>query len=292
MADELFDHVYAAATAELARLIDAIAKASIDIRLEFPYRMGIVEGEENKYGEQQLKLDQWTNQYLCDRMIETNLVKAVYSEELVQPASGLPDAPYVVCMDPLDGSSNVKSNNTCGTIVSIYKREIGKGSEQVAALFKLYGPVTTLTYTVGKGTHQFIQQLKHEPQYVLSHENITLPKSGGVFGIGGKKKEFTPALTRFAEGLEARGLKLRYSGTMVADCNQVLHYGGLFAYPKPKLRLNYEAKPMAFILEQAGGSSTNGIQSLMEVVSDTPDARTPVFLGSKELISEIERLNR
>lgn len=292
MPDELLDHVYAASSAELARLIDAIAKASIDIRLEFPYRMGFADEGENKYGEQQLKLDQWTNQFLCDRMIETNLVKAVYSEELEKPLSGLPDAPYVVCMDPLDGSSNVRSNNTCGTIVSIYKNEIGKGSEQVAALFKLYGPVTTLTYTVGKGTHQFIQQLKHDVGFVLSHENIQLPKTGGVFGIGGKKNEFPPALQKFADGLEARGLKLRYSGTMVADCNQVLHYGGLFAYPKPKLRLNYEAKPMAFILEQAGGASTNGIQSLMEVVGDSPDARTPVFLGNAELIREIEKMNR
>lgn len=292
MTDELFEHVSAASNPELAKLIDAIAKASIDIRLEFPYRMGVLEGEENKYGEQQLKLDAWTNQFLCDRMIETNLVKAVYSEELEQPASGLPDAPYVVCMDPLDGSSNVKTNNTCGTIVSIYKNEIGKGADQVAALFKLYGPVTTLTYTVGKGTHQFIQQLKHDVGFVLSHENIQLPKSGGVFGIGGKKNEFPPSLAKFADGLEGRGLKLRYSGTMVADCNQVLHYGGLFAYPKPKLRLNYEAKPMAFLMEEAGGASTNGIKNLLDVVADSPDARTPVFLGSKNLIEEIEKMNR
>ncbi len=291
MPDELFDHVSADSNAELAKLIDAIAKASIDIRIEFPHRMGLSAGE-NKYGEQQLKLDEWTNRFLCDRMIETNLVKAVYSEELTQPESGLPDAPYVVCMDPLDGSSNVKSNNTCGTIVSIYKKSIGKGSEQVAALFKLYGPVTTLTYTVGKGTHQFIQQQKDGIRFVLSHENLLLPKEGGVYGIGGKKNEFSPALSKFVDGLEGRGYKLRYSGTMVADCNQVLHYGGLFAYPKPKLRLNYEAKPMAFILEQADGASTNGIQSLMDVVSDSADARTPVFLGSKNLIQEIEKMNR
>ncbi len=292
MPDELFDHVSSASNAELAKLIDAIAKASIDIRVEFPHRMGVLEGGENKYGEQQLKLDEWTNRFLCDRMIETNLVKAVYSEELTQAESGMPDAPYVVCMDPLDGSSNVKTNNTCGTIVSIYQNELGKGSDQVAALFKLYGPVTTLTYTVGKGTHQFIQQLKGDPQFVLSQEDVRLPDAGGVFGIGGKKSEFNPALGKFLEGLEGRGYKLRYSGTMVADCNQVLQYGGLFAYPKPKLRLNYEAKPMAFILEQAGGSSTNGIQSLMDVVSDSVDARTPVFLGSKNLISEIEKLSR
>jgi len=291
MPEELFDHVAADSNAELAKLIDAIAKASIDIRIEFPYRMGYSD-EENKYGEQQLKLDAWTNQYLCDCMTETNLVKSVYSEELEQPVSGMPDAPYVVCMDPLDGSSNVKTNNTCGTIVSIYKNEIGKGAEQVAALFKLYGPVTTLTYTVGKGTHQFIQQQKDGIRFALSHEKLQLPKDGGVFGIGGKKNEFNPALAKFVDGLEGRGYKLRYSGTMVADCNQVLHYGGLFAYPKPKLRLNYEAKPMAFVVEQAGGSSTNGIQSLMDVVSDSADARTPVFLGSKNLIQEIEKFNR
>ncbi len=292
MPEELSDHVAASSNAELAKLIDAIAKASIDIRIEFPYRMGVLEGGENKYGEQQLKLDEWTNRFLCDRMIETNLVKAVYSEELEQPESGLPDAPYVVCMDPLDGSSNVKSNNTCGTIVSIYRNEIGKGSEQVAALFKLYGPVTTLTYTVGKGVHQFIQQLKGEPQFVLSQEDIRLPEKGGVYGIGGKHSEFVPKLQTFVDGLEGRGYKLRYSGTMVADCNQVLQYGGIFAYPKPKLRLNYEAKPLAFLLEQAGGASTNGIQSLMDVLGDSADARTPVFLGSKSLIEEIEKMNR
>ncbi|MBI5226507.1 fructose-1,6-bisphosphatase [Candidatus Micrarchaeota archaeon] len=292
MPDQLLDHVAADANAELAKVIDAIAKASIDIRLEFPYRMGIVEGGENKYGEQQLKLDAWTNEFLCDRMIETNLVKAVYSEELEQPETGLPDAPYIICMDPLDGSSNVKSNNSCGTIVSIYKNELGRGSEQVAALFKLYGPVTTLAYTVGKGTHQFIQQLKHDIGFVISQENMTLSATGGIYGIGGKKEEWNPKLRTFVEGLEPRGYKLRYSGSMVGDVNQVLHYGGLFAYPKPKLRLNYEAKPMAFLIEQAGGASTNGVQSLMEVLGDSVDARTPVFLGNKDLIKEIEKMNR
>src|SRR3989338_798641 len=138
MPEELIDHIAADSNDELAKLMDAIAKASIDIRIEFPYRMGYSE-KSNKYGEQMLKLDAWTNQFLVDTLLGTHLVKAVYSEELEKPVSGLPDAPFVVCMDPLDGSSNVKTNNTCGTIVSVYKNEIGKGSEQVAALFKLYG---------------------------------------------------------------------------------------------------------------------------------------------------------
>ncbi len=290
MADEFFDHVSADSNAELAKLLDAVAKASIQIRLEFPHRLGYSE-ESNKYGEQMLKLDAWTNEFLCDTLLETSLVKEIHSEELAEPVPGLPDAPYVVCMDPLDGSSNVKTNNTCGTIVSVYKKKLGKGSEQVAALYKLYGPVTTLTYTVGKGVHEFIEQMKGEVSFLKSRENITLPKEGGVYGVGGKKSELEPKLRTFIDSLEGRGLKLRYSGTLVADFNQVLLYGGLFAYPKPKLRLAYEAKPLAFLSQQAGGSSTNGYKSLLEV-EDAVDARTPVFLGDSSLVKEIEKLNR
>lgn len=290
MPKEFHDHVAADSNDELAKLLDAISKASIDIRIEFPYRMGYSE-QSNKYGEQMLKLDAWTNQFLVDTLLSTNLVRAVYSEELEKPVFGLPDAPFVVCMDPLDGSSNVKTNNTCGTIVSVYKNQVGTGRDQVAALYKLYGPVTTLTYTVGKGVHEFIQQQKGETKFVLSRPKMRLPEDGGVYGIGGKFSEMPPSVQQFVTSLEGRGLKQRYSGTLVADVNQVMHYGGIFAYPKAKLRLAYEAKPMAFLMEQAGGSSTNGLKNLLDVV-DEVDARTPVFLGSKTLIKDVEKLNR
>ncbi|MBI4361247.1 fructose-1,6-bisphosphatase [Candidatus Micrarchaeota archaeon] len=287
---ELFDHIQKDSNEKLAKLLTAIAKTSIDFRIEFPHRLGFSEGE-NKYGEQQLKLDAWSNQYLVDRLNETGLVKKMYSEELDEPVSGMPNAPYVVCFDPLDGSSNIKSNNTCGTIVSIYENDLGKGSEQVAALYKLYGPVTSLTYTVGQGVHEFVlQQKTGEDHFVLSKENMKLPEPGKVYGIGGKKAEWTPKLRQWVDGLESKGLKLRYSGTLVADFNQVMHYGGLFAYPKAKLRLTYEAKPMALLIEQAGGSSTNGVKSILDVV-DEVDARTPLFLGNKNLIAEVEKLN-
>lgn len=288
---ELFDHVQKDSDDDLAKLIATIAKTSVDFRIEFPHRLGFSE-DSNKYGEQQLKLDAWSNQYLIDRLNETGLVRKMYSEELDEPVSGLPDAPYVVCFDPLDGSSNIKSNNTCGTIVSVYKNDVGKGSEQVAALYKLYGPVTSLTYTVGKGVHEFIlQQQSGEDHFVLSKENMKLPEPGKVYGFGGKKAEWRPPLQKWVDGLEGKGLKLRYSGTLVADFNQVMHYGGIFAYPQAKLRLTYEAKPMAFLIQQADGSSTNGIKNLLEVV-DEVDARTPLFLGNKHLIAEVENLNK
>ncbi|MBI5036168.1 fructose-1,6-bisphosphatase [Candidatus Micrarchaeota archaeon] len=288
MAEELFDHVEGAAGDGLARLLNAIANASIQIRIEMPHLMGFSDGS-NKYGEQILKLDEWTNKFLCDTLVETGLVRRIYSEELNAPVEGIPDAPYVVCIDPLDGSSNVKTNNTCGTIVGVYEKEVGKGSEQVAALYKLYGPVTTVTYSVGKGVHEFIKQRKGEVKFVLSKENMRLPEKAGVYGVGGKREEWPPKLREFVDSLEGRGMKLRYSGTLVADFNQVLHYGGLFAYPKAKLRLAYEAKPLAFLAKEAGGKASNGFKDILEVEDDV-DARTPLFLGNGKLIEEIEKL--
>ncbi len=287
---ELYAHIAKDSDDQLAKLVSAIAKTSVEFRIEFPHRLGFSE-DQNKYGEQQLKLDAWSNQYLVDRLNETGLVREMHSEELEKPVPGLPDAPFTVCFDPLDGSSNIKSNNTCGTIVSIYKGGIGPGREQVAALYKLYGPITSLTYTVGKGVHEFVlQNSEGHDRFVLSKENMKLPEPGKVYGFGGKKADWRPSLQKWVSGLEVKGLKLRYSGTLVADFNQVLHYGGIFAYPSAKLRLTYEAKPMAFLIEQAGGSSSNGFKNILDVV-DEVDARSPLFLGNKALIDEVNALD-
>lgn len=270
---------------ELGELLKAIARTSAEVRAEMPHRLGS-QNSTNKFGDSVQKLDEWTNQFLTRELFKTGLVKEIYSEE-APVAQGPENAPFVVAMDPLDGSGNVKTNNPCGTIYSIYRDRITTGKDQVAALYKLYGPVTTLVYSCGRGVHEFVKTRKGEPKFEVTRENIMLPEPGKVYGIGGKKSERNARLAAMLDSLEGRNMKTRYCGALVADFNQVLHNGGLFAYTSSKLRLNYEARPVAFIAEQAGGTSSDGKQSLLETTGDA-DSITPVYFGNKTLIREIE----
>lgn len=290
----------AGAEPELRRLVNSIAYIALDAQHQFPKYLRGTMGDRNKYGEAVAKLDEWVNGYLCDNLVKTGLVRKIYSEELSGPLLAHADAPFVVTLDPLDGSSNIVSNNAFGTIVGIYKEDLPQsGRKLVAAMYKLYGPVNTLVYTVGKGTHEFVKHYDGEgrAQFLLLAENMKLPEPGEVFGIGGDPLDWSPEFLRFAKDLfKKEKMKARYSGTFVADFSQILHRGGIFAYPSTKkspegkLRLFYEAQPMAFMIEQAGGASFDGKKgSLLDVRGSDVDERVPLYMGNRHLVDKLKK---
>jgi len=282
----------------LAKLISSFAYIALDAQHQFPKYLRGTMGDRNKYGEAVARLDEWVNGYLCDNLIKTGLVRKIYSEELREPLLGRNDAPFVVAMDPLDGSSNIVSNNAFGTIVAVHKEDIpNTGRKMVAAFYKLYGPVNTFVYTVGKGTHEFVKHYDSEgnAQFLLLADNMKMPEPGEVFGLGGDPVDWSPLFLKYAKDLfREERMKARYSGTFVADFSQILHRGGIFAYPstkkspRGKLRLYYEAQPMAFMLEQAGGESWSGKCSLLDVVDKDVDARVPLYMGNASLVGKLK----
>jgi len=283
---------------DLRRLITSFAFVALDAQHQFPKYLRGTMGNKNKYGEAVARLDEWVNGYLCDNLIKTGLVRKIYSEELKEPLLGHALAPFVVAMDPLDGSSNIVSNNAFGTIVGVYRDDLPqKGRKLVAAFYKLYGPVNTFVYTVGKGTHEFVKHYDGlgNAQFLLLAGNMKIPEPGEVFGLGGDPVDWSPLFLRFAKDLfKKERMKARYSGTFVADFSQILHRGGIFAYPstkkspRGKLRLYYEAQPMAFILEQAGGASWSGSGSLLDVDEKDVDVRVPLYMGSKKMVAKLK----
>jgi fructose-1,6-bisphosphatase I len=286
---------------ELAHLINSFAFIALDAQHQFPKYLKGTMGDKNKYGEAVAALDEWVNGYLCDSLVKTGLVRKIYSEELKEPlvATLNAKAPFVVTLDPLDGSSNIVSNNSFGTIVGVYREDLPQtGRKLVAALYKLYGPVNTLVYTVGKGAHEFVKHYDSEgkAQWLLLAENMKVPEPGEVFGLGGDPLDWHGEFLKYAKDLfRKEKLKVRYSGTFVADFSQILHRGGIFSYPATKkspngkLRLFYEAQPMAFIWEQAGGESWSGSGSLLDVREKNVDARVPLYLGNRHLIEKLRK---
>jgi fructose-1,6-bisphosphatase I len=283
---------------ELRRLIYAFSYIALDAQHEFPKYLRGAAKDRNKYGEAVARLDEWVSGFLCDEFMKTGLVRRIHSEELEKPLEGNPKAPFVVTMDPVDGSSNIITNNPFGSIIGIYREDLPqKGRKLAAAIYKLYGPVNTLVYSVGNGTHEFVKHYDGEgnAQFYLIEGNMKMPSKGEVFGIGGDPVDWDPKLQKFAVGLfMTEKMKVRYSGTFVADVSQILHRGGLFAYAptkknsEGKLRLMYEANPMALLVEQAGGVSWNGRGSILDA-DGHEDSRTPVYLGSKELVGKLKK---
>jgi fructose-1,6-bisphosphatase I len=282
---------------ELAKLIVAIGDMTVPLQNEFPHRLMGVKNAPNKYGEVVAELDSWANGFICDRLIKTGLVRKIYSEELESPLLYNESAPFVVTLDPLDGSSNIASNNPFGTIVGIYRKDLPcKGRELVASLFKLYGPVTTIVLATKKGVHEYVKHRTGQANYMLLHESMKLPEKGKVIGFGGDITDYPEQIYKFTKSLvKEKKLKLRYCGAFVGDFSQVLHYGGLFMYPmllnKPegKLRLTYEGIPMGNIVERAGGKSSNGKCSLLEIMPKDVDGRTPLYVGNREIVEALEK---
>ena len=276
---------------DVASLILRISSLVDTINGEFQFRRGKADTK-NVFGEVQLVMDKWADEFLIKEFKESGVIKSVASEEQPELVRLNDDGIFNITLDPLDGSSNIESNNSVGTIVGIYKEDLPtEGKNQVAAMYILYGPVTTLVYAAENCVHEC---LLTEKGFVLRKENIRLPEPGKLYGIGGLRKDWLPQFTKYVEELEEQGYKLRYGGSFVGDFNQVLHYGGIFAYPSlttspnGKLRLLFESNPMAFIVRQAGGDSTDGKHSILEIKPEHIDQRIATYVGNKALIKKLE----
>lgn len=263
---------------------------------------------ENVQGERQKKLDVISNQILKDILSESGYVKALSSEEEETVVGCNPDGKYLVSIDPLDGSSNIDINSLIGTIFSIQHAPqwmepsdpaafLQPGSQMVAAGYVLYGPSTMLVLTTGKGTHAYTLDKTHGG-FLLTRGNITLPTETQEFAINASNQrhwekpmqEYIGDLLLGTEGPRGKNYNMRWVAAMVGDIHRILMRGGLFTYPfdnrdpnKPgKLRLLYEANPMAFLIEQAGGLAYAGDKRIMEILPSQIHQRVPVLMGSKE----------
>lgn len=296
---------------ELISLIRTVLAACKEI--SFRVGQGALSGalgstlDENIQGETQKKLDVLTNQLLKDILLESGYVKAIASEEEDYTVAGNPDAEYIVAFDPLDGSSNTDINSLVGTIFSIMKAPEGSdpadqnifmqpGKNQVAAGYVLYGPSTVLALTTGKGTRFFTLDKTHGT-FLLTQDFAKVPVDTNEYAINASnQRHWQPAMQNYINDLtagetgpRARNFNMRWIAAMVGDVHRVLCRGGIFTYPtdtkdpnKPnKLRLLYEANPMAMLIEQAGGIASTGTERIMDIQPDAIHQRVAVILGSK-----------
>ena len=299
----LHDHLHSLPS-DLASLIEAFGSISMDMQSQFPKYLAGTSGNQNKYGEATAKLDEWANGHLCDALIQTGLVRTIHSEELKEPLYHNDTAPFVVTLDPLDGSSNILTNHPFGIIMGIYRDDLPQtGRKLTASVYKLYGPVNTLVYSVGNGAgvHEFVKHYHSDntAEFLLLNENIQLPKKGEVFGIGADPTSWNSRFLTFAKDLfRKEKLKVRYCGSFVGDFSQVLHKGGFFSYPatskdvEGKFRLYYECIPLGFLCEEAGGAAWDGGisgSSVLDRIDNDVDARTPIYLGNKNLIEKLKK---
>ncbi|MBA3988705.1 MAG: class 1 fructose-bisphosphatase [Idiomarina sp.] len=263
--------------------------------------------DENIQGETQKKLDVVSNQLIKNMLLETNLVRAVASEEEDDIVEGNPDAKYLVAYDPLDGSSNIDVNGSVGTIFSIMEVpdhcKHGKdmflqtGDEQVAAGYILYGPSSMLVMTTGQGVRMYT--LDHTVgEFLLTVEQVNIPAQTQEFSINMANERFWSApmkqyikdLLQGEEGPRGKRFNMRWNAAMVSDVHRVLCRGGIFTYPadcreadKPcKLRLLYEANPMSFLIEQAGGRASTGYERIMSLQPTEIHQRVAVMMGSAD----------
>lgn len=264
--------------------------------------------DENIQGETQKKLDVLSNQLLKDILLESGYVKAIASEEEDYTVAGNPDAEYIVAFDPLDGSSNTDINSLVGTIFSIMKAPKDKaaddqsifmqaGKHQVAAGYVLYGPSTMLALTIGKGTRLFTLDRTHG-SFLLTEDKVAIPEDTKEFAINASNQRhwLTPMQNYIAdclageEGPRKKNFNMRWIACMVGDVHRLLCRGGLFTYPedtknpeKPfKLRLLYEANPMAMLVEQAGGVAYAGLDRILDIEPQEIHQRVAVTMGSKK----------
>ncbi len=265
-------------------------------------------GATNVQGEEVQKLDDLANNTLIRLLSRGGRTCVIGSEENEDPVAippGYPCGKYAVLFDPLDGSSNIDVNVSIGTIFSIYERTtqadtpgtlldlLQPGTAQVAAGYIIYGSSTMLVYTTGDGVHGFTLD-PSVGEFFLSHVNIRMPERGKIYSINeGNAATWDESVRKWAAWIKAPNPELghpysaRYVGSMVADVHRTLLKGGIFAYPADskntsgKLRLLYEAAPMAFIAEQAGGAASTGLARILDIVPTDLHQRVPLYIGSK-----------
>jgi len=272
------------------RVFDVVADAAPEIRDGLPERRAKA-ATENVTGDEQLEADVWADDLLFDRFAALDGLNWYASEEREGVETvGDADDGYAVAVDPLDGSSNVKANNPCGTVLGVYDEAVpASGRSLVAAGFVLYGPVTTMTVARDGGVTEYLV----EADGLTDLGGVEIPDDPAVYGFGGRVPDWTEDFESFVRDVED-DLKLRYGGAMIADVNQVLTHGGVFGYPglqsrsEGKLRALFESMPMAYVVEQAGGASTDGSQSLLDVDPDGVHDRTPTFVGNESVVEDVE----
>lgn len=264
-------------------------------------------GTKNTHGEEVQKLDEFANSAILKTMEHSSYICGMASEEMegvVKFKKRGTSSNYLLLFDPLDGSSNIDVNVCVGTIFSILRCSpecdieerafLMPGAEQVCAGYILYGSSTMFVYTTGQGVHGFTLD-PTVGEFLLSHENMKIPEKGKIFSINeGNSRNWHPATASYIERLKASdaGYTARYIGSLVADFHRNLLKGGIFLYPADKkskngkLRLLYEANPLAFIVEQAGGMASSGDKRIMEIMPETLHQRTPLIIGSRLLVEE------
>jgi fructose-1,6-bisphosphatase I len=301
--------------AEMGTILGRIAfigrRLSHDIaRAPLLGRLGLAGGD-NVSGEAQKKLDVVANDLLVEGFSGIGSIAMILSEELDEPL--LPDGggggAYVLCIDPIDGSSNTEINGPLGTIFGIYRRRGGgagagiplpQGSEIVAAGYILYGPSTLLVYTAGDGVYGFTLDAG-QGEFLLTHDRIRCPAKGRYYSANlGGRRGWDLNLGRYLDWVTEkdpgtrRPYSLRYIGALVADLHRSLIEGGLYFYPgsagKPdgKLRLLYECAPLAFLTEQAGGRASTGTRRILELETHTAHQRCPLVIGSADEVAIYE----
>ena len=271
-------------------------------------------GATNVQGEVQQKLDVYANEALIHCLSLRDSIGIIASEENEEPLvlrHDSPDAKYAIVFDPLDGSSNIDVAVTIGTIFSIFRRPEGSlagdplewvlqpGRKQVAAGYVVYGSSTVLVYSAGNGVHGFTLD-PAVGSYILTHENLRIPEQGQYYSVNesyydGWPEVYGRYLGRLKSGALGRRYSTRFVGSMVADFHRTLLRGGVFLYPpntehpEGKLRLLYEANPVAFLAEQAGGAASNGRLPILDIQPLNIHQRTPLVVGGNAEMEEFER---
>lgn len=274
---------------DLRRLVHAISVSSKYISAKINEANRKLAGSRNASNEEQLELDQASDIIIYETISELDYIGEYASEERDEVISfNNPHPKYSVAVDPLDGSSLVDVNLSIGTIVGIHygKSVLKHGRNLAAAFYILYGPLTTIIYTSGHGVCEFV--LNPEGEFVLAQKNLKINDKGKIYSPGGLKKVWTDTHKEYIAKLEDEDYKLRYSGGLVPDVNQILmKKGGVFSYPaltdapNGKLRLLFELQPLAFLCEQAGGMATDGKRDILDIPAEKLHQRSPIYLGSK-----------
>lgn len=294
---------------ELAAVVDVFALAGRKIADQI-MRAGLLDqlgytGEVNVQDEQVTALDMICNELMADAFQDQPLVSAMVSEEMadIHAFAGHQGGKYLVLLDPLDGSGNVDINGSMGTIFSVHERQrcgspvtleecLRKGSAQVAAGYILYGPTTLLVYSVGGPVHGFTLD-RSTGNFLLTHANLRIPEGKGSFAVNeANASQWTDAVRAVVAGFKSGAIgdgrrSARYVGALVADFHRTMIQGGIYMYPgefeKPegKLRLLYEAAPLAFIAKHAGGHATDGHEDILDLEASELHQRTPLYIGGK-----------
>ncbi len=305
---------FPAATGDFTGMLSEIATAAKIISREVN-KAGLIDilgwdGSRNVHGEARQKLDVFSNETFIRALSITGHLAAMASEEMdgiYQIPDPYPKGKYILVMDPLDGSSNIDVNISIGSIFSIYRRKsatshamledfLQPGTAQVCAGYVIYGSSTMMVYTTGYGVHGFTLD-PSIGEFLLSHERIEIPAKGKIYSVNeGNSMHWAEPVRRYLDGLKGEGYTLRYVGSLVADFHRNLLKGGVFLYPADtknpsgKLRLLYEAAPLAYIVEEAKGSASTGTERIMEVVPEALHQKVPLIIGSRDDVARAEAL--